>query len=126
MRLKTRMRMILRRLTEDRYHEGLGGAPNGHQCSPHYNSNQRGMSTGVEWYSMCFGNDACDVMIAEKFTDEKTSTWALHMAAEDFRRLALWYIWRWAWGEWFGLRRRLFYWFLDRDVADTRWGKAER
>lgn len=115
MRLKTRMRMLRRRLTEDRYHEGLGGAPNGHRLSPHYPSNQRGMSAGVEWYGLCFGNDASDVMVAEKFTDEKTSTWALHMSAEDFRRLALWYLWRWAWGEWFGLRRRLFYWYLSSE-----------
>lgn len=117
MKIKIRMRMLRRRLTEDRYHQGLGGPPNGHQHSPHYSSNQRGASTGIEWYSIWFNNDASDVMIAEKFTDEDVSKWAFSIAAEDFRRLALWYIRRWAWGEWFGLRRWLFYWFLDRDVA---------
>lgn len=38
------------------------------------------------------------------------------MAAEDFRKLALWYLWRWTWGEWFGLRRWLFYRHLHWQV----------
>ena len=42
------------------------------------------------------------------------------MAAEDFRKLALWYLWRWAWGEWFGLRRSLFYWDLHRRCKKQR------
>lgn len=121
MKLKTRMRMLRRRLTEDRYHQGLGGAPNGHQHSPRYQSCQRGMSAGVEWHSISFNNDAAEIWIAEKFADdEDASDWELSIAAEDFRRLALWYIRRWAWGEWFGLRRWLFYWYLNRDGVRLR------
>jgi len=28
----------------------------------------------------------------------------------------LWYLLRWVYGEWFGLRRKLYYWYLKRSV----------
>ena len=74
---------------------------------------------------MHFGNDAGDVMIYLKYAGEEPERWELFIAAVDFRKLALWYLWRWAWGEWFGLRRRAFYWNLDRKYR-TRDGKGGR
>lgn len=71
----------------------------------------------VSWWGIEFNNDAFDVAISTQHTDEIKPQIALCMAAEDFRKLALWYLWRWAWGEWFGVRRRLFYWHLKRQVA---------
>ena len=106
---------------EDRAFRGLGGPPNGHRVSPRFPSRQHGMSTGTKEFSLRFDNDAHDVWIARWYDEQDTSKWVLAMAAEDFRKLALWYLWRWAWGEWFGLRRRLFYWNLKRRLkAFTR------
>lgn len=96
---------LKRALLEDR-------VPNDGQSSPEYPTRAHGMSTGHLWYSMRFGNDAFDVWISTQYSDEKKSKYTCVMAAEDFRKLALWYLWRWVVGEWFGLRRWLFYKFL--------------
>lgn len=96
------------------------GPPNNWQFSPKYPSNQYGMSTGHVWWSIRFANDAGDVHISTKFTDEDRSRYALMISAGDFRRLALWYLWRWAWGEWFGLRRKCFYGDLRRRMNKSR------
>ena len=110
------MRKFLAWLLEDRATHGLGGPPNAHRHSPRFTSRQHGMSTSVKAFGMLFDNDAFDVHIWRQFDYEKDSHSALMIAAEDFRKLALWYLWRWAWGEWFGLRRRLFYVNLHRRV----------
>lgn len=72
--------------------------------------------------SAIFRADATEIEIAEKWTDNDHITQRLafscHVGA--FRRMALWYLWRWAWGEWFGLRRRLYYWDLHRWVKGQR------
>jgi len=96
---------------------GTTAAPNDGVFSPDFFSRQHGMSTGVEYFSASFGNDAYDLWIACKWTDEESETSCVVMAAEDFRKIALWYLWRWAWGEWFGLRRRLWYAALRRICA---------
>ncbi len=95
---------------------GTGGPPNDFAHSPQFPTRQHGMSTGHEWYSARFDNDGFDLYILTQYSDDERSRIVLSIAAEDFRRLALWYLWRWAWGEWFGLRRRLFYWRLMRRV----------
>lgn len=63
-----------------------------------------------------FLNDAFEIWIGETYTDGDVESggWKFSCRTEVFRRLALWYLWRWAWGEWFGLRRKLFYWDLRR------------
>lgn len=123
--LRERKARFMSWLLEDRALQGLGGPPNGFRHSPKFTSRQHGSSTGVEKFGMHFGNDAGDVMIFLEYADEERSRWKLFIAAEDFRKLALWYLWRWAWGEWFGLRRRAFYWNLDRKYR-TRDGKRGR
>ncbi len=99
---------------------GTGGPPNDFAHSPRYPSRQHGMSTGHTWYSAWFDNDGFDLYISTQYSDNDESRLVAAMAAEDFRRIALWYLWRWAWGEWFGLRRRLFYWHLLRRVASYK------
>ncbi len=99
---------------------GTGGPPNDFAHSPQYPSRQHGMSNGHTWYSAWFDNDGFDLYISTQYSDNDESRVVAAMAAEDFRRIALWYLWRWAWGEWFGLRRRLFYWHLLRRVASYK------
>lgn len=99
----------------------LSSVPNDGQSSPEYSTRAYGMSTGHLWYSIRFGNDAFDVWISTQYSDEKSSKYMCVMAAEDFRKLALWYLWRWAWGEWFGLRRWLFYKNLERYARSMGW-----
>lgn len=112
-------------MLEDQANEGLGGPPNNWRHSPCYPSRQHGMSSGCEWWQLWFDNDAFDVHIHSKWSDSNEVSLRLTMAAEDFRKLALWYLWRWAWGEWFGLRRKLFYWHLRRGRGVyEQWNRA--
>ena len=47
--------------------------------------------------------------------------WLTHMTRSDARKLAWFILWRW-WvrSEWFGLRRKVWYWALHRYCADIR------
>lgn len=105
---------------------GTGGPPNDFARSPKYPSRQHGMSTGHKWYTAWFSNDGFDLYIGTQYADSDEDRITTVMAAEDFRRIALWYLWRWSWGEWFGLRRRLFYWRLLRKVDKRqKWAKRK-
>lgn len=107
---------------------GTGGPPNDWARSPKYPSSRHGMSTGHTWFAARFDNDGFDLSIDTKYDDDKRSRIVLCMAAVDFRRIALWYLWRWGWGEWFGLRRWLFYKRLHRKVSrykDIRLSRGE-
>jgi hypothetical protein len=106
-------------LLEDRYNHGLGGPPNMHQMSNRISGTDRGMETGVEYHVVAFQNDASEIWICEKFVNGK-ERWRYSCSASTFRKMAFWYLWRWIWGEWFGLRRKLFYWFLRRDMQVVR------
>lgn len=66
-----------------------------------------------------FNNDAHEIWIGETYQEGEhvDDRWKWHCSTKTFKKLALWYLWRWAWGDWFGLRRKLFYWFLHRDVV---------
>ena len=66
-----------------------------------------------------FLNDAFEIWIGETYTDgdAKDENWKFSCRTEHFRKIAFWYLWHWAWGEWFGLRRKLFYWDLHRRVS---------
>lgn len=102
------------RLLESKAHEGLGGPPNAWQHSPQFTSRQHGMSSGLAEFGASFGNDAFDIHVWVRHDGNPKPRYELMIAAEDFRKIALWYLWRWAWGEVFGLRRKLYYWDLNR------------
>ena len=112
-----RMRILLARLGEWLFCGYEGSAPNDWARSPHFKSRQRSMSAGHEWNAIWFTNDAHDVDIYCKYTDSPDWVRLLMLSSEDFRKLAIWYLWRWAWGEWFGLRRKAFYWRNRRIVT---------
>lgn len=46
--------------------------------------------------------------------------WQVILRREDFHKVARWYVRQWAFGEWFGLRRVLWYRLLHRRVDRTR------
>ncbi len=103
-------------LLEDGATRGLGGPPNNWQMSGEYRG--RWASQG-ESYRGVFLDDAGSIGISVKWPDGEES-WKVILPATVFRRLALWYLARWAYGEWFGLRRWLFYRDLRRRVAAHR------
>ena len=121
--LRQRTNRLIRWMLEDRYDRGLGGPPNNWQHSPRYPTRGHGMGSGHLWYQIYFTNDAYDLMIATHYSDDTEYRNMAAIPAEDFRKLALWYLWRWAWGEWFGLRRWLFYQNLSRYVKAMGWHK---
>lgn len=99
-------------LLEDGARQGLGGPPNNWQGSATYRDGRH----GAEW-SARFLDDATDIGIAVKYPDDGESRWKVMIPPKVFRRLALWYLWRWAYGDWFGLRRLLYFRWLHRHVA---------
>lgn len=46
--------------------------------------------------------------------------WHCILRREAIHRFIWWYLRQWAFGEWFGLRRAIWYWLLSRSVARTR------
>ncbi len=81
---------------------------------------------GVSRYNIGFGDDAHMVQAWSGFEGEshEHDSTVVYVPATVFRRMAIWYLWRWAVGEWFGLRRWLFYKRLHRKVA--RWTRPEQ
>lgn len=74
-------------------------------------------------FDICFNNSASEIWISQKETKAHKSgvsneEWTFHCNDTIFRKMALWYLWRWAWGEWFGLRRWLYYkwlhWYMGK------------
>lgn len=126
-RLEQWRRGLVPWLLEDQIDRGLGGPPNNWRSSGPIAAD-RGEKDNNQVYAR-FGNDAFDIMIGERWMDggKEWERWMATLPAPAFRRLALWYLWRWAWGEWFGLRRRLFYWHLHRKVeAMRKWRESIR
>lgn len=62
----------------------------------------------------CFLNDSFEIGIGYP------SEWHAIIRRPAIHRFMRWYIRRWAWGEWFGLRRWIFYGLLSRRVARNR------
>ena len=121
--LRERLSWLRQWVLEDKALVGLGGPPNNwqstnwivDQCSrPEDDPN------GERWaleYAARFGNDAFEIWVAEQSIErgeKQDERWVFHCRATTFRKIAFWYLWRWAWGEWFSLRRRLYYWDLHR------------
>lgn len=78
---------------------------------------------GATRYDVRFVDDSFGLM-AWKGADEDFTADSAYMCmnvrADVFRRIALWYLWRWAVGEWFGLRRWLYYKRLFRRLNSYR------
>ena len=124
--LRVTVRTLVSRLRawalEDQAGAGLGGPPNNWQSlETFYVTRRSADEKGGPYaygYNAMFGNDASEVWIGSREIDKQGmhERWQFHCSTRVFRRIAVWYLWRWAWGEWFGLRRKLFYWDLKRRV----------
>jgi len=57
-------------------------------------------------YVIAFKNDAFEIGLG--YPDR----WRIFMPRNVFLRFSLWYLWKWGWSEWFGIRRKLWYWLL--------------
>jgi len=58
----------------------------------------------------------CCVLNSESPSDQvwlgRSDKWFVFYGGTEFRRMALWALWRWAWGDWFGLKTRFWLWGL--------------
>ena len=100
------------------------GVPNSGQSTKmllHEASKKRSYEYKHEYWAS-FLNDAFELGIWQRYTENGVKEEKLlHMFPTPiFRKIAFWYLWRWACGEWFGLRRWLYYWFLHREVMSWR------
>ena len=50
----------------------------------------------------------------------QSNKWIWFYSGRDFRKMAAWALWRWAWGDWFGLKTRLFMWALRLSTRSRR------
>jgi hypothetical protein len=109
-------------LLEDQFSKGLGGPPNNWRSSGDIAIAES--STCVHVKGATFLNDGHWIGIYSRFTENGQSDerWNIQMPTETFRRMALWYLWRWAVGEWFGLRRWLYFRRLSQRVR--KWKRA--
>jgi hypothetical protein len=125
-RLRRWWRRVVPWLLEDQAHQGLGGPPNNWQSTGPIIVERN--SKGAPWHEMYarFGNDAHEIMIGHTYIEDgkRDQAWIGSIPTATFRQMAIWYLWRWAWGEWFGLRRRLFYWNLFRKVDGLKAWRA--
>ncbi len=108
------MRMLFR-LLGDNSMGGHPGPPNSWATSRWIK-----VANSSESLQIAIHNDGSEVWIGSSWDNQKTSEWAFYTRADAFRKLALWYLWRWAWGEWFGLRPALYFWVLHRQVASWK------
>ena len=68
---------------------------------------------GLE-YVISFENDSFELGFG--YPDK----WLMFLGRKDFHKVMRWYLKNWAWGEWFGLRRYLWYKLLHRKVERTK------
>ena len=63
------------------------------------------------WYPDGSGYRCC-VLNPESPSDQvwlgRSDKWFVFYGGAEFRRMALWVLWRWTWGDWFGLKTRLW------------------
>lgn len=100
--------------------DGVGGPPNnGRSLTILVSEGEKYGRVQTHSIFTQFLNDAFEIWIGETHTDgdAKDEGWKFSCRTENFRKMALWYLWYWAWGEWFGLRRKLYYWDLHRRVS---------
>lgn len=94
-----------------------GGPPNNWSSSGEMRSCGWGM-VGDSVHQIRFGNDASELWISRKYDGHGEDWhWVGTYPTKDFHRIARWVLWRWAWGEWFGLRRWIYFKWLHRHVA---------
>lgn len=102
-----------------------GGPPNDWEHSGYIPAPRMSGEREKVYYSASFEDDAFVIGINERYDYfqqgewNRNDRWKLLIDANIFRRMALWYLWRWTYGEWFGLRRWLFYKWLHWHVS--RW-----
>lgn len=93
--------------------DGEGHPPNNWAMSAAHEAKSGGC---FGTYRAVFLNDASAIGVSIKHAPDDEQ-WALMVPAPIFGRLALWYLGRWAFGEWFGLRRALYYRWLHWHVG---------
>ena len=93
---------------ENWLYRNLGGEWCGNVCPPGDNENIRWVDNGCERVA-CILNDGFEIGIGSP------SKWFVLIRRENALRLAWFILWTWMirW-EWFGLRRKLWYWLLFR------------
>jgi len=74
---------------------------------------------GDKYRVAAWANDAFDLYVGW------ADSWETSIRRPIALRLAFWILWRWVWAEWFGLRRLLFYWDLDRRVRPYLSGSCQ-
>jgi hypothetical protein len=95
----------------------VGGPPNSWQSVEVKGDQRWAGDLGKVGYVCSFQNDAGEIWLGVEWEGTGSYKWTFSLNATTFRKLAWWYLWRWAVGEWFGLRRRLFYLDLHRRVS---------
>lgn len=105
--LRTKWRKLRRKI----WNSLFGDIPNNHESITITKNKDR-------WFEIplvaSFVEDGFDIGIGSM------DRWYILLERSALHKIILWYLWRWAWGEWFGLRRYLFYKFLKRRIERSK------
>lgn len=79
----------------------------------------------LNWASITVDDQGCKRVFA--FLNDSSeigigwpSEWHATIRREAIHKFIRWYLWKWGWGEWFGLRRWIFYKLIHRRVERMR------
>lgn len=103
-----------RRSIEDRLYTLLGNEWCGNTTPPMDNRSYRWGHEGDDYRVFAQGEDGGVMWIGS------AHQWNDSVSLKRFRRIAMWTLWQWAWGDWFGIRTRAWYFLLHRRCAETR------
>lgn len=87
----------------DVIYKGIGGEWCGSVCVP-----LDGNKIKVNEVVVAFTNDAFDIHIGW------SDNWAIGLDRNQFLKVCLWYLYQRSFVEWFGLRRKIWYWALHQ------------
>ncbi|MBP9839983.1 MAG: hypothetical protein KBC44_03355 [Candidatus Pacebacteria bacterium] len=81
-------------------------------------------SPPLTYRKMTYGEDGCEYVVV--FEEDSSALgfgypdeWKLFIDRKNFHKVVRWYLKQWAWGDWFGVRRWLWYKLLHRKVERT-------
>lgn len=102
------------------YHALAGKWDGDNECAPIDHKTLRFMGESGCEEVVCILNDAFEVGLGWP------ERWHVLYRRKDFHRIIRWYLWQWAFSEWFGLRRWIWYKLLNRSMTEFTARAAER
>lgn len=100
------------RMNTKRQYVRLLGWLSGHKHEAHEAPNHN----ETLWIQRAGSSDLVCALNSESPSDQVwlglANKWLYFYSGREFRKMAAWVLWRWIWGDWCGLKTRLWFWTL--------------